>query len=350
MYVIPVYDGPQIVTSENDSGPGSLRQVIQDAHPGDTIVFDHSLAGKTILLDSPINITMPLDIEGLGAGKVTITGQGLSNLFVVGPYAAGTTVKGRTTTTIAGLTLDDGLAVQGGAILDNGVSLTLNSDRFSNDHALSTVAGPSAAGGAVAVLGNDSVATAITVTSCQFENDEAFAAVRSSNDADGGALYLDAGTSTELSLSVTGSSFTGDSAIGGSEASFGGNSAGGAVWLSASGAQKPSFTLTSDAFSDCSADGGSGADAVIHGAAGGHGDGGAIYYRDGSSVEPSLTVEASSFTSNFAGGGNGGAGAAGDDNLGLGGDGGAGGNGVGAAIEAILGLIPKSGDRACVVG
>jgi hypothetical protein len=343
MYVIPVYDGPQMVTNITDSGPGSLRDVISNAHPGDTIVFDPSLAGTTILLQSPITITMPLDIEGLGADKLTISGQGATNLFIVGPYVAGTTVQGRTTTTIAGLTLDHGIAVQGGAILNNGVSLTLNSDRFTNDHALSTVAGTSATGGAVAVLANDSVGTAITVTSCQFKNDEAFAGVGTAENAEGGALSLDAGTSTELSFSVTGSSFAGDSARGGSEASFGGNSAGGAVWLSASGAQKPSFTFTSDAFTDCSADGGSGADAISHsGAAGGHGDGGAIYYRDGSSFEPSLTVQASSFTSNFAGGGDGGAGAAGDNSFGLGGNGGAGGNGVGAAIEAIFANSAKS--------
>jgi hypothetical protein len=343
MYVIPVYDGQQMVTNDNESGPGSLPYVIQQAHPGDTIVFDPSLAGSTIMLQSPINITMPLDIEGLGADKLTITGQGATNLFVVGPYAAGTTVQGRTTTTIAGLALDHGLAVQGGAILDNGVSLTLNSDWFTNDHAFGAMAGPSAAGGAVAVLANDSVGTAITVTSCQFKNDEAFAGVGTSSDAEGGALSLDAGTSKELSLSISGSSFTGDLATGGSEASFSGNGAGGAVWLFASGAQKPSFTFTSDEFTDCAADGGSGAAAISHsGAAGGHGDGGAIFYRDGSSVEPSFTVDASSFASNFAGGGNGGAGAAGDNSFGLGGNGGNGGNGVGAAIEAVFANSAKS--------
>ena len=40
------------VTNTNDSGPGSLRQLIADAAPDDTISFDASLSGQTIVLSS----------------------------------------------------------------------------------------------------------------------------------------------------------------------------------------------------------------------------------------------------------------------------------------------------------
>ena len=36
-------EGASVVTSSADSGPGSLRQALQDARDGDTIVFDPSV-------------------------------------------------------------------------------------------------------------------------------------------------------------------------------------------------------------------------------------------------------------------------------------------------------------------
>src|ERR1043166_6597172 len=44
--------GTIIVANVNDSGPGSLRQAIADAQPGDTIDFDQALAGQTISLST----------------------------------------------------------------------------------------------------------------------------------------------------------------------------------------------------------------------------------------------------------------------------------------------------------
>ena len=38
------------VLNTNDNGPGSLRQALVDAAPGDTIDFDASLSGATIRL------------------------------------------------------------------------------------------------------------------------------------------------------------------------------------------------------------------------------------------------------------------------------------------------------------
>ncbi|HLO47523.1 MAG TPA: hypothetical protein VK211_03760, partial [Kamptonema sp.] len=56
------------VTNNNDSGTGSLRAAIASAAPGDTIVFDASLANQTIALTSgQLIIDKNLIIDGNAA-------------------------------------------------------------------------------------------------------------------------------------------------------------------------------------------------------------------------------------------------------------------------------------------
>ena len=101
---------PVTVLNTNDSGPGSLRDAIAIASSGDTIAFDPSLAGQTITLTSgELAITKNLDIEGLGADDLTISGNHAGRVF---------DISGGATVTIAGLTIADGLADHGGGILD----------------------------------------------------------------------------------------------------------------------------------------------------------------------------------------------------------------------------------------
>src|SRR5262245_54898747 len=62
------------VTSPADDGDGSLRTTIAIAQNGDQIVFDDSLQGQTITLTSgELAVTKSLDIEGLGADKLTVS-------------------------------------------------------------------------------------------------------------------------------------------------------------------------------------------------------------------------------------------------------------------------------------
>jgi len=71
----PAYAANFAVTVTADSGLGSLRDAIDDANttPGaDTIVFDGSLNGQTILLDSVIIVTETLTITGPGSAQLTI--------------------------------------------------------------------------------------------------------------------------------------------------------------------------------------------------------------------------------------------------------------------------------------
>src|SRR5262249_43305552 len=93
------------VLNNLDSGDGSLRAVIAAAQSGDQIVFDPSLNGQTITLTSgQLAITKNLDIEGLGADQLTVSGNHASRIF---------NISGGVTVTIAGLTITDGLAVGG---------------------------------------------------------------------------------------------------------------------------------------------------------------------------------------------------------------------------------------------
>jgi predicted outer membrane repeat protein len=58
--------GTHTVINTDDSGPGSLRQTIIDATPGDTIDFAPALAGQTILLSSTLDLNKDIVIQGPG--------------------------------------------------------------------------------------------------------------------------------------------------------------------------------------------------------------------------------------------------------------------------------------------
>src|SRR5215472_846437 len=70
------------VLSSADSGDGSLRAAIAAAQSGDQIVFDPGLRGQTITLTSgELAISKDLDIEGLGADQLTVSGHHASRIF-----------------------------------------------------------------------------------------------------------------------------------------------------------------------------------------------------------------------------------------------------------------------------
>ena len=64
------------VTSDADSGTGSLREAVAKANDHDVINFDPGLNGHTITLTGgEIDITKNLTIVGLGADQLTISGN-----------------------------------------------------------------------------------------------------------------------------------------------------------------------------------------------------------------------------------------------------------------------------------
>ncbi|MEP7342384.1 MAG: hypothetical protein ABI977_31950, partial [Acidobacteriota bacterium] len=89
--------------------PGSLRQAINDAAPGDTINFVLSGCPCIITLtEGALTINKPLTIQGPGARQLTITGNNASRVFRSNlPPAA--------TLTLAGLTIAQGHTQGNGA-------------------------------------------------------------------------------------------------------------------------------------------------------------------------------------------------------------------------------------------
>ena len=90
---IPSIALSQVVTNLNDAGPGSLRDVIATANPGDTITFDPSLNGGTITLLSQIQIEVDLTINGPGPENLTVSGGNTTRMLqIVSPMTPTTDV------------------------------------------------------------------------------------------------------------------------------------------------------------------------------------------------------------------------------------------------------------------
>jgi hypothetical protein len=176
------------VLNNSDSGSGSLRAAIAGASSGDTIQFDSSLAGQIVGLSSgELLLDKSLSIIGLGANQLAVSANNLSRVFEV---SAGMSVS------IAGLTIEDGLAADGsggGVDNGNGGSLTLTSCALSDN-----------SGSAVFNSGGS-----LTVLACTFANNfggqggaiynGGSASVSNSTLADnsatvGGGLYARAGS------------------------------------------------------------------------------------------------------------------------------------------------------------
>jgi hypothetical protein len=265
MYVIPVFDGTRTVTNNRDDGSiGSLRSVIDAAHAGDTVVFSPQLAGQTITLQSPIRIYEDdeaaykiLDIQGPGADRLAISGNNTTGILTIvsntlDPPA--TAVAGLASMTISGLTMENGRSGSGGAILDDGFSLTLSDDCFTLDQAGGGPGGD-ALGGAVAVLAGSISQQTLRILRCQFDSDVAIGT--NGGTAEGGALSIDAGSSTKFSVVVTDSLFRNDAALGGDGVN-GGAASGGAFFYTNGAAAAASVLIGDSAFVANTAQGGRG--------------------------------------------------------------------------------------------
>jgi hypothetical protein len=118
-----------IVDSTDDSGPGSLRQAIQDAAPGDTINF--SVTGTITLTSGELIITKNLNIHGPGATSLAISGNDASRVVRIDSGA---------TVTISDITIRNGSAYWGAGIRNDG-ALTLMNVAVSNNHSESSGGG-----------------------------------------------------------------------------------------------------------------------------------------------------------------------------------------------------------------
>lgn len=81
------------VLNTNDSGPGSLRLAVANAESGDTIKVP---AGKYVLTSGELLVNTRVRIEGVGARKTIIDGNGASRIFEI-PHGGSGTVLSRLT-------------------------------------------------------------------------------------------------------------------------------------------------------------------------------------------------------------------------------------------------------------
>jgi hypothetical protein len=97
------------VTNANDTGPGSLRQALADAHDGDTITF--AVTGTIGLTGGELMIDKSVTINGPGSDNVTVDGNHATRVFHV---------SGSVTVTISDLTIANGVGDNGGGVYNDG--------------------------------------------------------------------------------------------------------------------------------------------------------------------------------------------------------------------------------------
>ena len=112
--VSPALAGTVTVTTTLDDGPGSLRQAIRDAKPGDTIVFNLPSPSTITLTSGQLTIDKDLIISGPGAAKLTVQSTDVyefrDRIFEVAPGAdvAGVIIPDAYDVSISGLTISRG--------------------------------------------------------------------------------------------------------------------------------------------------------------------------------------------------------------------------------------------------
>ncbi|MGA3038955.1 MAG: hypothetical protein ABSE64_15940, partial [Vulcanimicrobiaceae bacterium] len=133
------------VTTNTDSGAGSLRAAVAAAASGVTTAILFQNVTGTITLSSPITIAQSVAIIGPGASSLTVSGGGSISMF---------TVNSGENAVFYGLTFANGASTSGGAIFSDG-NLSVFSSTFSSNTA-------SVAGGAIDVDNGTLVATGDT--------------------------------------------------------------------------------------------------------------------------------------------------------------------------------------------
>jgi hypothetical protein len=113
----PLRGATLVVTNLSDTGPGTLRGIISGPLvAGDTVQFDPSLSGQTIVLTSgeiQLDQNVTIDASALPGG-ITINGNHNSRIFEV--FA-------NVSAALTSLTLTNGYATSGGAVLNSGTLL-----------------------------------------------------------------------------------------------------------------------------------------------------------------------------------------------------------------------------------
>ncbi len=204
-----------VVHNTNDSGPGSLRDVVTNAPASTTITFDPAVFNtpQTILLTTgALAITQNLTIQGPGAPLVAVDGNNATKVF---------TVSSSATVILSGLTIQNGdggatTADLGGGIDNQGQLTVRNSIITSN-----------LTGGDGGAISNDSATSSLTIRDSTFSGNQALNGgainnigtlsvknstfVNNQAQGDGGAIFNNDVTSQ---ATIANSTFTGNALTG----------------------------------------------------------------------------------------------------------------------------------------
>lgn len=221
----------------NDSGPSSLRDAIAqaNANPGaDVITFASNVSGTITLTTGSLVINDAVDIQGPGAGVLTIAGGfsatkpsspsaygGYSDIVINGGGGAGrpAATLAATPVTFSGMTITGGSAINGGGINAYNALLNVNNCVVTGNNA-------SDSGGGIYISGYYSVAT---ISNSTLSNNTANyyggaiateasriviqqSALTGNSADDGGAIYVH--NDNYNALSITSSTISGNTARG----------------------------------------------------------------------------------------------------------------------------------------
>ena len=210
---------PIVVTANQDSGAGSLRQAIVDACPGNTITFSGvvspiGLTGGQLTIDKSLTITGPganlLTVERIsGTGRIfsvnpgvtaTIEALTIANGQLGGSDCGAGIYNDRGTLTVRRATLSGHVAASGGGICSNAdgaaASLTL---------ADSTVSGNTAGfGGGIFTQGITGGTSTVSIVNSTISGNTAV--------GDGGGLYTSGATNTSVEAAIANTTITGNRA------------------------------------------------------------------------------------------------------------------------------------------
>ncbi len=151
-----------IVSTTSNSGPGSLRNALQEICSGGTITFDPSLNGKTIrLVGARLVVAKNVAILGPGANLLAISGNDASGVFEFRPGV--TSILARVTVTSGRVT-----SPQKGAGIWNRSQLTLVSCTISSNQVLGNGIDDAMGGGFM----NESPGV-LSLTNCTFHGNTA---------------------------------------------------------------------------------------------------------------------------------------------------------------------------------
>ncbi len=161
------------VRNNNDSGAESLRQVLQDAGPGDTVVFAPNVTGAIVLASGELVISNRLSIQGPGANVLTLWPTNLSRVLrITAPNVA-----------ISGLRIENGrapAASNGGGIRVEAPNAAITNCVFANNSAGTGLAD----GGGLAVMDPNSA----VLHGCTFVGNQGYSGGAISVESPGGEL------------------------------------------------------------------------------------------------------------------------------------------------------------------